>query len=112
MAHDDDVLDTQASHGKFDAGAGAVERVVIFRRRHQIRNIAQHEQLAGASVENHRRVGAAVATGDQHDNRLLAVLSQGPITLARFVEPPGTEPLIAGVKVTDRLDAGHASASF
>ena len=47
--------------------------------RHQIGDVAHHEQFAGAGVEDHLRRDAGIAAADHHHRRRLAALGQFPV---------------------------------
>ena len=44
--------------------------------RHEIGDIAHHEHLAGAGIEDGFRGGAGIAAGDHHDRGLLLALAK------------------------------------
>jgi hypothetical protein len=95
MAEHDDVLHAQRLHGEFECRAGAVEPTVGLIGRHEIGDVAHHEQLARARVEDHLRRDAGIAAADQHDLRVLATLRQRLVTLALADEPALQEALVA-----------------
>ena len=66
MSHDDDMLDLQHLNRELDARRGAVLAAARLEGRHEIGDVAQHEQFARPAIENRFGGRPAVATGDDH----------------------------------------------
>ena len=71
VAHHDDLRHLELRHGEFERGRDAVIAAGQVQRRHQIRDVADDEDLAGRSVEDLGGIDAAVRTGDHHHLGLL-----------------------------------------
>ncbi len=94
MAHDDDFLDLQLGHRKFERGRDAVMARRRLERRNQIGDVAHDENLAGQRVEDLRGLDAAVGAGNDHQLGRLALGQRLPaFALATIIRGP--EPLIA-----------------
>jgi hypothetical protein len=63
--------------------------------RDQIGHIAHHEYFAGVGVKNGFRSGPAIATGNNHDFRVLTFLGQFAIALALGQKPVVSKGRIA-----------------
>ena len=79
MADDNDVLDTQFRDGEFQSRAGAMVVPVLLIGRHEGRNIAHGENIAGLGLQDDRRIDAGVRTRDHREARVLAVAEQAAI---------------------------------
>ena len=88
MAEHDDVLYAQNPNRIFQRGRDAVRAAVRRIDRHQIGDVAHHEQLAGAGIEDHLRRYPGIAAADHHHLGRLAALGELPI--ARLL---GRQPL-------------------
>ena len=69
VAHDHDFRNFELRNREFQRGGHAVTAAVSLERRHEIGDVPDHEDLARIGVENGRRVGPAVAAGDDHRTR-------------------------------------------
>jgi hypothetical protein len=78
VAHD--VLYPQRIDGEFEGGRNAVGAAVGGINRHQIGDVAHHEQFTGAGVEDHFGRDTGIAAADHHDFRRLAALGQFAVT--------------------------------
>lgn len=94
MAHYYDFFDFQDLHCKFQRGGHPVPPRLGFKRGNERGDIADHEYLAGAGIENLSRVHAAVGTGDDHHLGALAFSKLLP-TCAFRLPPVGPKPAIA-----------------
>ena len=79
VAEHDDVFDAQHLHRIFQRRGDAVCVAVRLIDRHQIGDVAHHEQFAGAGVEDHLRRDAGIAAADHHHRGRLAALGQFPV---------------------------------
>ncbi len=100
MAHDDDIGDVQRLDGEFDAGRGAVLAAVRLVGRHEIGDVAEHEELARAGIEDHLGCRATVAAGDDHRGWLLAGAGKVADAFLLALVTPGHE---VGVAVEEML---------
>jgi len=85
----------ERAHGEFDRRTHAVRVVVRPVRRHDIGDVADDEEFAGACIEHHLRIGAAVRTGDDQRTRPLAEATQRLETAALGLPGAGAEAAIA-----------------
>ena len=76
MTHDDKTLDPQIHNRELDARADAVIFAARFKRRHEVGDIARHEQFARHRIENRFRIDTAIAARNNHDLGVLAVGGQ------------------------------------
>ena len=83
-----DVLHLQHVDRIFQRRRDAVRAAVGLIDRHQIGDVAHHEQFAGAGVEDHLRRDAGIAAADHHHRGRLAALGQ--FAVARLL---GRQPL-------------------
>jgi hypothetical protein len=95
MAEHDNVRDLEHLHGEFKrreyAVAGAVRRI----GRHQVGDVAHHEQLARMGIEDHLRRDAGIATADDHDGGRLSALGELAKTVALDRHASGEKIAIA-----------------
>ena len=63
--------------------------------RHEIGDVAQHEQLAGPSVEDHLRRDAGIAAAHDHRRRPLPLLGERAETLMLLAETSGEKILVS-----------------
>ena len=83
VAEHHDVFHPQNLHGIFQRRRDAVGAAVGLIHRHQIGDVAHHEQFARAGVEDHLRRDAGIAAADHHHFGRLAALGQ--FTVARLL---------------------------
>ena len=79
MAEHHDVLDAQDLHRVFQRRRDAMGAAVRLEHRHQIGDVAHHEEFAGAGVEDHFRRDAGIAAADHHHGGGLAALGKFPV---------------------------------
>ena len=79
VAEHHDVLDAQDLHRIFQRRRHAMRAAVRLEYRHQIGDVAHHEQFTRAGVEDHFRRDAGIAAADHHHRRRLAALGQFPV---------------------------------
>ena len=72
VAHDHDLLHLEHLDGELECGRDAVVARRCLEGRHQRRDVAHDEGLAGGHVEDLRWIDAAVGAGDDHHLWLLA----------------------------------------
>ncbi len=82
MALHDDVLHVQRADGKLQRRADAVIAAAFFVGRHQVRHIADDEQIAGLAIEDDRWIDAGIGAGDHQGARALALCQFGKKLLA------------------------------
>src|SRR4051794_39178320 len=78
MSHDEDLPDFQLGYGEFEGGRDTVVTAGGLIGRRQRGNVAGHEHLARASVENLSGVDPAVCTREDHHPRALALRKLRP----------------------------------
>ena len=105
MAHDHDLRDVELGNRELQRGRDAMTPAARLERRNEVGDVANDENLAGIGVEDGRRIGPAVAAGDDDCARRLA-LGQFLPAPARGFEPVGAEPPIAVQQVAETL-ASH-----
>jgi hypothetical protein len=88
VAKHHDVFHVKHRNRVFQRGRDAVGAAVGLVHRHQVGDIAHHEQFAGAGVEDHFRRYPGIAAADHHHGGRLSALGQ--FTVARLL---GGEPL-------------------
>ena len=88
MAEHHDVFYAQHLYRVFQCRRHAMGAAVRLEDRHQIGDVAHHEEFAGAGVENHFRRDAGIAAADHHHGGRLAALGKFPV--ARLL---GRQPL-------------------
>jgi len=76
VAEHDDVLYPQRPHRIFQRRRNAMRAAIGRIDRHQIGDVAHHEQFAGAGIENHLRRHPGIAAADHHHVRRLAAFGQ------------------------------------
>ena len=76
VAEHDDVFHPQHLDRIFQRRRDAVRAAVGLIDRHQIGDVAHHEQFAGAGIEDHLRRHPGIAAADHHHLRRLAALGQ------------------------------------
>jgi hypothetical protein len=81
MAEHDDVLHVERGDAEFERGRNAVSMTVGGVGRHDVGDVAHHEQLARASVKNDFRQDTRVATADHHGFRRLSGFRQFAIAI-------------------------------
>ena len=79
MAEHHDVLYAQHLYRIFQRRRHAMGAAVRLENRHQIGDVAHHEEFAGAGVENHFRRDAGIAAADHHHGGRLAALGKFPV---------------------------------
>ena len=67
MAEHHDVLHAQNRYRVFQRRRDAVGAAIGLIDRHQIGDVAHHEQFAGAGIEDHFRGNPGIAAADHHD---------------------------------------------
>ena len=72
VTEDDDVADAEHLHGELERREHAVADAVPGEGRHQVRDVAHHEQLARMGIEDDLRRHPGIAAADDHDVRRLA----------------------------------------
>ena len=88
VAEHDDVFYAQNLNRVFQRRRHAVRAAVRLIDRHQIGDVAHHEQFAGAGIEDHLRRHPGIAAADHHHFGRLAALGQ--FAVARLF---GRQPL-------------------
>ena len=88
VAEHHDVLDAAAPDGIFQRRRDAMRAAVRLIDRHQIGDVAHHEQFAGAGVEDHLRRDPGIAAADHHHFGRLPAHRQ--VAVARLL---GRQPL-------------------
>ncbi len=111
MAKHDDVRDLEHLHGEFEgreyAVAGAVRRI----GRHQIGDVAHHEQLARMGIEDHLGRDARIAAADDHDGGRLSALGELAKTVALDRHASGEKIAIA-VDEPNRKRGSHGHGTI
>ena len=95
VAEHDQLGDLEDPHGELQRGRGAVVGRVLFEGRHQVGDVADHEQLARPRAQDHLRIDAAVGAGDDHGLGGLALVGLGFETLPLFQPLAGAKAAIA-----------------
>ncbi len=95
MAENDDMRHLEDEGGIFDGGAGAVKSAFRLVGRHQIGDVPQDEQFAGAGIENGRNVDPGIAAGNHHRGWRLAELGELDVAAALRPMPVTQKPSIA-----------------
>ena len=103
MAHDQDVRYFEDPDRVFQRCAGAVPGPVRGKRRHQVGNVPDYEQLTGTGIEDHAGVDTAVGTANNQRTRLLTGVGQG------FELPPALRPAVAAEAAITNQQSVHAS---
>ncbi len=95
MAEHDDVLHLERGDAEFERGRNAV-RVPIRRiGRHDVGDVAHHEDLARACVEDHLWGNAGIRATDQHDLRRLAGAGEVGVAVLFLAQPRVEEGAVA-----------------
>ncbi len=96
MAHDDDILNLEALHCKFERSRSRMEFTIRLIRRNKIGNIAQNEYFARCRVEDCFRSGAGIAAGNDQRFWCLTFFSEFLITCRFRREMLAHEGLVTG----------------
>ena len=86
----DDLRHLQLRHRKLQRRRHAVPPAAQLERRHQVGDVAHHEDLARHGIEDLRRIDSAVGAGDHHYPRALA--------LAQFLPSVAVAAIFAGAE--------------
>jgi len=88
MAADDNVIDAQILHGKFDGRGGGIRVADGRGRRNNIADVLHHEQVAGLALRNEFGQNPGIRAGDEKSMRILAILRKAAkkfAIIAKFV---------------------------
>src|SRR5690554_5397692 len=84
MTHYQDLAHLEHLNGELQSRRNTVQARSRLERRHERRDVAHDEYLAGMNVKDLRRIDPAIGAGDHHDSRLLPVTQAGPAFSFRF----------------------------
>ncbi len=102
VTHHHDFGNAELGHRKFQCRRDAVTSAIGFVGRDEIGNVPNDKDFTGVGVEDHRRVGAAIAAGDDDGPWALAFRKFGP-SIACTGDLVGPETLVALKQVTETL---------